>query len=152
MLNADKKHNQDNYLEQKLITVIYIHRHKSRTYLLGLTQTLLFKIPNDCHVLRSHHCYFCTGSFQRTRKKAVSRSFVERRAQTVHIFVFKINTIKMLIETLRQTLKPSFIGQVFSQNLIPLFVTELDKHKHKHAHRAHAVGGGGEFSNLFFYS
>lgn len=39
----------------------------------------------------------------------------------------------MLIETLKQKLKPNFIGEVCSQNSIHFFITEFDKHTNTHA-------------------
>jgi len=45
----------------------------------------------------------------------------------------------MLIETLKQKLKPNSIGEVCSQNSIHFFTTEFDKHTHARTH-AHMVG------------
>lgn len=72
MLHTDQQHNQWISSEQKLATVIYIHGHKSRTFLIGITQTLLLKIPNDCHVLRSHRCYFVPTHFKGEEEKRLA--------------------------------------------------------------------------------
>jgi len=45
----------------------------------------------------------------------------------------------MLIETLKQKLKPNFTGEVCSQNSMHFFITEFDKQTYTRTH-AHMVG------------
>ena len=87
MLHTDQWHNQCISLEQKLVTVIHTHGHKSRTFLIGITQTLLLKIPNDCHVLQSHHCYFIPTHFKGEEEKKNRRSFVEWREPYTQLYL-----------------------------------------------------------------
>jgi hypothetical protein len=55
----------------------------------------------------------------------------------------------MLIETLKQKLKPNFIGEVCSQNSIHFFITEFDKHTNTDA-RTYTWWAGGKFSSCIF--
>ena len=55
----------------------------------------------------------------------------------------------MLIETLKQKLKPNFSGEICSQNSIHFFITEFDKHANTHA-RMHTWWAGDKFSSCIF--